>query len=138
MTTPTQTHKCSCAHTKQQQIKFVKNKHPAPDLKVIYREVVPPVDIPACCVLIAVLLLHPTRSIGAIISWIRFIFTTEQKKTDFKPEEDAPMQMISPVSLICLSSSGVALMLTDLCHCMLSIKGDPEQRVIMNSIVRNG
>ncbi|KAK7104250.1 exocyst complex component 5-like [Littorina saxatilis] len=36
------------------------------------------------------------RSITAIVGWIRFIFTTEQKKTDFKPEEDAPMQMISP------------------------------------------
>lgn len=36
------------------------------------------------------------RSIGAIVAWIRFIFATEQKKTDFKPEEDAPMQMISP------------------------------------------
>jgi hypothetical protein len=33
----------------------------------------------------------------AIIGWIKFIFTTEQKKTDYKPEEDAPMQMISPV-----------------------------------------
>ncbi|KAK7502742.1 hypothetical protein BaRGS_00005992 [Batillaria attramentaria] len=36
------------------------------------------------------------RSINAIVGWIRFIFATEQKKTDFKPEEDAPMQMISP------------------------------------------
>jgi hypothetical protein len=37
------------------------------------------------------------RSVVAIIGWIKFIFTTEQKKTDYKPEEDAPMQMISPV-----------------------------------------
>lgn len=39
------------------------------------------------------------RSINAIIGWIRHIFATEQKKTDFKPEsEDAPMHLLSPVS----------------------------------------
>ncbi|XP_059169792.1 exocyst complex component 5-like [Physella acuta] len=39
------------------------------------------------------------RSISAIIGWIRHIFNTEQKKTDFRPEsEDAPMHLLSPAA----------------------------------------
>ena len=76
--------------------------------------------MPVRCILLAPWYFAFNRSIVAIINWIRFIFTTEQKKTDFKPEEDAPMQMVSPVSLTCLLSSGVALTQTDSHHCTRS------------------
>ncbi|XP_074649978.1 exocyst complex component 5-like [Tubulanus polymorphus] len=36
------------------------------------------------------------RSLLAIVGWIKHILTTEQKKTDFKPEDDALLQMSSP------------------------------------------
>ncbi|ESO94153.1 hypothetical protein LOTGIDRAFT_215620 [Lottia gigantea] len=37
------------------------------------------------------------RALNSIIGWIRHILSTEQKKTDFKPEtDDAPMLMLSP------------------------------------------
>ncbi|XP_005100941.1 exocyst complex component 5 [Aplysia californica] len=40
------------------------------------------------------------RSVNAIIGFIRYIFNTEQKKTDFRPEtEDAPMHLLSPAAM---------------------------------------
>lgn len=39
------------------------------------------------------------KSINAIIGWVRYIFATEQKKADFRPEtEDAPMHLLSPAA----------------------------------------
>lgn len=40
------------------------------------------------------------RSVNAIIGYIRYIFATEQKKSDFRPEsEDAPMHLLSPAAM---------------------------------------
>ncbi|KAH9523046.1 Exocyst complex component 5 [Bulinus truncatus] len=40
------------------------------------------------------------RSVTAIIGWIHHIFTSEQKKTDFRPEtDDAPMFLLSPAAM---------------------------------------
>lgn len=44
------------------------------------------------------------RSIGAIISWVKIVLNTEQKKTDFKPETEDIGMMQTPViifSLLC-------------------------------------
>ena len=47
----------------------------------------------------AVCLTLSSRTVAAMVGWIKQILTTEQKKTDFKPEsEEGPMQMFSPVS----------------------------------------
>ena len=38
------------------------------------------------------------RALNVMITWIKYVLTSEQKKTDFKPEsEDCPMQMFSAV-----------------------------------------
>ena len=34
------------------------------------------------------------------MNWVRFVFATEQKKTDFRPELDAAVQMSSAVSVL--------------------------------------
>ncbi|XP_064622369.1 exocyst complex component 5-like [Lineus longissimus] len=36
------------------------------------------------------------RSLLASIGWVKYILNSEQKKTDFKPDDDVPMQMFSP------------------------------------------
>ncbi|KAK6182191.1 hypothetical protein SNE40_009929 [Patella caerulea] len=36
------------------------------------------------------------RALNSIIGWVRQILSTEQKKTDFKPDDDATMLMLSP------------------------------------------
>ena len=38
-------------------------------------------------------------SLSAMAGWIKYLLTTEQKKSDFKPEtEEGPLQMFSTVS----------------------------------------
>ncbi|CAG5129828.1 unnamed protein product, partial [Candidula unifasciata] len=40
------------------------------------------------------------RSINAVIGYVKYIFATEQKKTDFRPEsEDAPLHLLSPAAV---------------------------------------
>ena len=35
-----------------------------------------------------------------MVGYTKYIFTTEQKKADFKPEDDSNMQLFSPVSIV--------------------------------------
>lgn len=45
------------------------------------------------------------RSVNAVIGYVKHIFATEQKKTDFRPEsEDAPLHLLSPVLLFAVVS----------------------------------
>ena len=41
------------------------------------------------------------RAVAAVAGWVRNILAAEQKKTDFKPEDDSILgQMVSPVSML--------------------------------------
>ena len=41
------------------------------------------------------------RAVAAVAGWVRNILAAEQKKTDFKPEDDSILgQMGSPVSML--------------------------------------